>query len=41
MNRKQLLLSSAILCALGGAAWGPAVAQEATFPSKPITLVIP
>ena len=41
MNRKQLLLSSAILCALGGAAWGPAVAQEATVPSKPITLVIP
>ncbi len=41
MNRKQLLLSFAILCALGGAAWGPAVAQEATFPTKPITLVIP
>ncbi|WP_228895193.1 tripartite tricarboxylate transporter substrate binding protein [Acidovorax sp. Leaf73] len=41
MNRKQLLLSSAILCALWGAAWGPAMAQEATFPSKPITLVIP
>ncbi|MBD9391226.1 tripartite tricarboxylate transporter substrate binding protein [Acidovorax sp. ACV01] len=41
MNRKQLLLSSAILCALGAAAWGPAVAQEAVFPSKPITLVIP
>ncbi len=41
MNRKQLLLSSAILCALGGAAWVPAVAQEATFPTKPITLVIP
>jgi tripartite-type tricarboxylate transporter receptor subunit TctC len=41
MNRKQLLLSSAILCALGAAAWGPAVAQEATFPTKPITLVIP
>ncbi|PTT22049.1 ABC transporter substrate-binding protein [Acidovorax sp. HMWF029] len=41
MNRKQLLLSSAILCALGAAAWGPAVAQEAAFPNKPITLVIP
>ena len=41
MNRKQLLLSSAVICALGAAAWGPAVAQEATFPSKPITLVIP
>lgn len=41
MNRKQLLLSSAVLCALGGAAWGPAVAQEAAFPTKPITLVIP
>lgn len=41
MNRKQLLLSSAVICALGAAAWGPAVAQEATFPTKPITLVIP
>jgi len=41
MNRKQLLLSSAILCALGAAAWGPAMAQEAAFPTKPITLVIP
>ena len=41
MNRKQLLLSSAILCALWGAAWGPAMAQEATVPTKPITLVIP
>ncbi len=41
MNRKQLLLSSAILCALGAVAWGPAVAQEAAFPNKPITLVIP
>src|SRR3989344_3795818 len=28
------------LCS-GGRAWGPSVAQEATFPSKPITLVIP
>ncbi|MBU1352179.1 MAG: tripartite tricarboxylate transporter substrate binding protein [Gammaproteobacteria bacterium] len=41
MNRKQLLLSSAVICALGAAAWGPAVAQEAAFPTKPITLVIP
>jgi tripartite-type tricarboxylate transporter receptor subunit TctC len=41
MNRKQLLLSSAILCVLGSAAWGPAGAQDATFPTKPITLVIP
>ncbi len=41
MNRKQLLLSSAVVCALGAAAWGPAVAQEGAFPNKPITLVIP
>ncbi|KRD18465.1 ABC transporter substrate-binding protein [Acidovorax sp. Root267] len=41
MNRKQLLLSSAVMCALGAAAWAPAMAQEAAFPSKPITLVIP
>lgn len=41
MNRKQLLLSSAVICALGAAAWGPALAQEAAFPTKPITLVIP
>ena len=41
MNRKQLLLSSAVICALGAAAWGPAMAQEAAFPTKPITLVIP
>lgn len=41
MNRKQLLLSSAVVCALGAAAWGPAVAQEGAFPPKPITLVIP
>ncbi|MFN3436850.1 MAG: Bug family tripartite tricarboxylate transporter substrate binding protein [Acidovorax sp.] len=41
MNRKQLLLSSAVICALGAAAWAPAMAQEAAFPTKPITLVIP
>lgn len=40
MNRKKLLLS-AVLCALGAAALAPAMAQEAAFPSKPVTLVIP
>ncbi len=41
MNRKQLLLS-AVLGALGlGTAGVAAQAQEAAFPSRPITLVIP
>ncbi|GKS75328.1 tripartite tricarboxylate transporter substrate binding protein [Acidovorax sp. SUPP950] len=40
MNRKKLLLS-AVICALGAASWAPAMAQEAPFPTKPITLVIP
>ena len=40
MNRKKLLLS-AVVCALGAAAGAPAMAQEAAFPNKPITLVIP
>ena len=41
MNRKQLLLSAALCAALGATAWTPAMAQEAAFPTKPITLVIP
>jgi len=41
MNRKQLLLSAAVCAALGATAWAPATAQEAAFPTKPITLVIP
>ncbi|MGE6339743.1 Bug family tripartite tricarboxylate transporter substrate binding protein, partial [Acidovorax sp. NPDC077664] len=40
MNRKKLLLS-AVICALGAAAWAPAMAQDGPFPAKPITLVIP
>ena len=40
MNRKKLLLS-AVICAVGAASWAPAMAQEAPFPTKPITLVIP
>ena len=40
MNRKQLFLS-AVICAMGAAAWLPAMAQENAFPNKPITLVIP
>ena len=38
MNRKMML--SALLCAMGAAAFAPAFAQD-KFPSKPITLVIP
>ena len=41
MNRKQLLVSAAVCAALGSTALAPAMAQEAAFPSKPITLVIP
>ena len=41
MNRKQLLLSAAVCAVLGATAWAPAMAQEAAFPTKPITLVIP
>mgnify|MGYP002038968640 CR=1 FL=1 len=41
MNRKQLLLSAVLCAALGATAWTPAMAQEAAFPTKPITLVIP
>lgn len=41
MNRKQLLLSAVLSAALGATAWTPAMAQEAAFPAKPITLVIP
>ena len=33
MNRKQLLLSVAVCAALGAAAWAPAMAQEAAFPT--------
>jgi tripartite-type tricarboxylate transporter receptor subunit TctC len=40
MNRKKLLLS-AMMCAMGAAAWGPAMAQEGSYPTKPITLVVP
>ncbi len=40
MNRKKLLLS-AVACAMGAAAWAPAIAQEGGFPNRPITLVIP
>lgn len=40
MNRKKLLLS-ALMCAMGAAAWAPAMAQEGTYPTKPITLVVP
>ena len=41
MTRKQLLLSAVLYAALGATAWAPAMAQEAAFPTKPITLVIP
>ncbi len=40
MNRKKLLLS-AMMCAMGAAAWTPAMAQEGNYPTKPITLVVP
>lgn len=40
MNRKKLLLS-AMMCAMGAAAWAPALAQEGNYPTKPITLVVP
>lgn len=39
MNRKKLLLS-AVICAMGAAVL-PAVAQDAAYPTKPITLVVP
>ncbi len=40
MNRAKRMLLSTIACCLGSAALAPAFAQE-TYPSRPVTLVIP
>ena len=41
MNRKATAFVCVLCVALGATAWTPAMAQEAAFPTKPITLVIP